>query len=68
MERALIGFVEGRIERYSALPTADLAIRKLAAIEALSRARRRSIPRWLDSIAIEPNLWPTSAVIDWSSS
>ncbi len=21
--------------------------------------------KWLDSIALEPNLWPTSAVIDW---
>ena len=61
---ALTGFVEGRIVRQSALPTADLAIRKLAAIDALSRynAARLSM---LDSITIEPNLWPTSAVIDW---
>ena len=28
-------------------------------------ARSRSTPKWLDSITIEPNLWPTSAVIDW---
>ena len=41
MERALVGFVEGRVVRYSALPTADLAIRKIAAIEALSRRLRR---------------------------
>ena len=34
---ALRGFIEGRIVRRSALPTADLAIRKLAAIDALSR-------------------------------
>ena len=65
MERALIGFVEGRVVRYSPLPTADLAIRKIAAIEALSRGKEPIEPRWLDSIAIEPNLWPTSAVIDW---
>ncbi len=62
--QALTGFVEGRIVRRSALPTADLAIRKVAAIDALSRygAARADM---LDSITIEPNLWPTSAVIDW---
>jgi len=65
MERALVGFVEGRVIRYSAMPTADLAIRKVAALEALSRRRDPIDARWLDSIAIEPNLWPTSAVIDW---
>lgn len=61
---ALTGFVEGRIVRRSALPTADLAIRKMAAIEALSRYGAAR-PGMLASIAIEPNLWPTSAVIDW---
>ena len=65
MEQALIGFVEGRVVRYSALPTADLAIRKIAALEALSRRKEPLSPKWLDSISIEPNLWPTSAVIDW---
>lgn len=61
---ALTRFVEGKIVRGSALPTADLAIRKLAAIEAMSRygAARASM---LDSITIEPSLWPTSAVLDW---
>ncbi len=61
---ALTRFVSGELVRYSALPTADLAIRKLAAIEALSRygAARRSM---LDSIRIEPGSWPTSAVLDW---
>ena len=65
MEQALIGFLEGRIVRYSALPTADLAIRKVAALEALSRRAEPINPKWLDSFTIEPNLWPTSAVIDW---
>jgi len=65
MEQALIAFVEGRVVRYSALPTADLSIRKLAALEALSRRAEPLNAKWLDSIAIEPNLWPTSAVIDW---
>jgi uncharacterized protein YfaS (alpha-2-macroglobulin family) len=65
MEQALIGFVEGRVVRYSAMPTADLSIRKIAALEALSRRAEPLNAKWLDSIAIEPNLWPTSAVIDW---
>jgi hypothetical protein len=62
--QGLAGFVEGRIVRGSALPTADLAIRKIAAIEALSRYGAATA-EMLTSIAIEPNLWPTSAVIDW---
>jgi len=66
MRNALVGFVEGRIIRYSALATSDLAVRKIAAIEALSRTGDVE-HRWLDSITIEPNLWPTSAVIDWLS-
>ncbi len=64
MVEGLKGFIEGRIIRYSALPTADLNIRKIAAIAALARTEKID-PKWLDSIAIEPNLWPTSAVLDW---
>jgi alpha-2-macroglobulin len=64
MLAGLRGFVEGRVVRYSSLPTADLTLRKLGAIEALSRAGRASSNN-LSSIAIAPNLWPTSAVIDW---
>jgi alpha-2-macroglobulin len=62
--QALKGFVQGRIVRGSALPTADLSIRKLAAIDALSRYGAAE-PALLDSVAIEPALWPTSAVLDW---
>lgn len=58
------GFIDGRVIRYSALPTADLSIRKMGAAEALSRYGMLE-PSMLGSIAIEPNLWPTSAVIDW---
>ncbi len=65
MEAALVGFLEGRVVRDSDLQTADLAIRKVAALEALSRRKEAIDAKWLDSIAIEPNLWPTSAVIDW---
>ncbi len=64
MREALVAFVEGRITRGSALPTADLALRKLAALAAASRYKPIE-PRLLDSITIEPNLWPSSAVLDW---
>jgi alpha-2-macroglobulin len=62
--QGLRGFVEGRVTRSSALPTVDLALRKLAAIEAISRSTNVE-PSLLSSIRIEPNLWPTSGVIDW---
>jgi len=61
---ALTGFVQGRLSRDSPLPTADLTVRKLAAVEALSRYGAAT-PELLDSITLEPNLWPTSAVLDW---
>jgi uncharacterized protein YfaS (alpha-2-macroglobulin family) len=64
MEAALLQFVEGKIIRQSALPTADLAIRKMAAIEALARWGRAH-PGLLSSISVDGNLWPTSGVIDW---
>ncbi len=64
MIQALEGFVAGRIVRRSALDTADLTIRKLAAIAALAR-RGTAKPAMLDSLTIEPELWPTSAVLDW---
>ncbi len=64
MQNALSAFVTGRARRDSPLPTADLTIRRVAALEALSRYQALE-PNWLDSIAVEPNLWPTSAVLDW---
>ncbi len=60
---ALTRFVEGRIVRDSALPTADLAVRKLQALDALSRYGAVR-PELLQSVRIEPNLLPTSALID----
>ncbi|HZP92265.1 MAG TPA: MG2 domain-containing protein [Burkholderiales bacterium] len=66
MSAALRGFVEGRVVRDSALPTADLAIRKVAALEALSRAGPLE-PGLLSTIPVEPDLWPTSAVLDWTA-
>ncbi len=66
MQSGLAAFVAGRIERRFWAPRADLDVRKLAAIEALARGGKAQ-PRMLDSIAIAPNQWPTSAVIDWLS-
>jgi uncharacterized protein YfaS (alpha-2-macroglobulin family) len=68
MERGLIGFVEGRVVRDfwrpAFLKNGDLEVRKLAALEALSR-RAKVQPRMLDSVQQLPNQWPTGAVIDW---
>jgi uncharacterized protein YfaS (alpha-2-macroglobulin family) len=64
MRDALLNFVQGKIVRGSALPTADLSIRKMAALDAASRYDAID-PALLTTIDIEPNLWPTSAVIDW---
>ena len=60
----LAAFVEGRIERRLWSPRADLDVRKLAAIEALSRYGRAQA-KMLGSINLVPNTWPTAAVIDW---
>jgi uncharacterized protein YfaS (alpha-2-macroglobulin family) len=64
MEKALIGFVEGRIGRNFWSPRKDLDMRKLAAIEALSRYGQAQ-GRMLESITLAPNQWPTHALIDW---
>ncbi len=64
MLAGLAGFVEGRIERKGWSPRPDLDVRKLAAIEALSRYGRAQA-KTLGSITLTPNVWPTAAVIDW---
>jgi hypothetical protein len=64
MQSALRMFVTGRAGRDSPLRTADLTIRKVAALEALSRYQSIEA-NWLDSIEATPNLWPTSALLDW---
>ncbi|MBF0518320.1 MAG: alpha-2-macroglobulin [Nitrospirae bacterium] len=64
MLSALTNFVEGKVIRNSALPTADVSIRKLVAIEAISRYAAVEAG-YLKPITIEPNLWPTSALLDW---
>ena len=64
MERGLIAFVEGKIQRDFWSPRKDLDVRKLAALDALSRYGKAQ-GRMLGSITIAPNQWPTHAVIDW---
>ena len=64
MENGLIAFVEGRIQREFWSPRKDLDVRKLAALEALSRYGKAQ-GRMVGSITIAPNQWPTHAVIDW---
>ncbi|SFE04857.1 alpha-2-macroglobulin family protein [Paracidovorax konjaci] len=64
MERGLTAFVEGRIQRDFWSPRKDLDMRKLAAIEALSRYGKAT-GRMLSSITVAPNQWPTHSVIDW---
>ena len=54
MLAGLTAFVEGRIERKFWSPRADLDVRKLAAIEALSRYGRAQ-PKMLGSINVMPN-------------
>ncbi len=65
MIEGLQKFVEGKILRSSAIRTADLNFRKVAALEALSRFDAVS-PSLLKSLSNTEhmNLWPTSAVID----
>ncbi len=61
----LRGFVEGRVNRDPGpLRAPDLSLRKLMALAALARVAPID-PALLDSVSIEPNLWPTSAVLDW---
>ncbi|MDB5930538.1 MAG: alpha-2-macroglobulin, partial [Polaromonas sp.] len=64
MEAGLIAFVEGRIQRDFWSPRKDLDVRKLAALEALSRYGKAQ-GRMVGSITVAPNQWPTHAVIDW---
>ena len=62
--KGLRDFVEGRVIRPSVLPSADLPLRKLTAIEALSRYGRAD-QKLISTLTIEPQRWPTSAVLDW---
>jgi uncharacterized protein YfaS (alpha-2-macroglobulin family) len=64
MAAGLENFVLGRIVRGSPVGSPDLTLRKLAAVEALSRYDAAKADM-LSTIRVEPTLWPTSAVLDW---
>src|SRR5215475_6890217 len=66
MQSALQNFVEGKLQRNEPFAVADMPMRKLAAIEALSRYGKAT-PKLVSTLTIDPNLWPDSAVIDWWS-
>jgi hypothetical protein len=63
MLQGLAAFVEGRLMRSFNAPREDRDVRKLAALEALSR-HGRATPRMLGSIAWTPAVWPTAALLD----
>jgi uncharacterized protein YfaS (alpha-2-macroglobulin family) len=65
MHTALERFVAGQVVREPEWRAADLSIRKIAALQALARWGKPVTGNDLASLSIEPNLWPTSAVIDW---
>lgn len=64
MLQGLANFVQGRIQRGSPLRLADQTERRLAAMDALSRYGRADAA-WLSNLSVAPNLWHSSAVIDW---
>ncbi len=64
MVAGLQGFVAGRVLRPGPLQTPDRTLRKLSAIEALARAGKADASM-LGSIELAPELWPTSAALDW---
>jgi alpha-2-macroglobulin len=60
----LRGFLDGRVTDSSISGTRDLELHKLIAMEALSRYGV-GVKDWITTITVNPNLWPTSALIDW---
>ena len=64
MERGLAAFAEGRIKPEHWSPQSDLLVRKLSAIEALTRRGQKPLSA-ISSLEVEPLRLPTSALIDW---
>lgn len=65
MVQGLQNFVNGKLHSQGFnYPAADLAVRKLSAMEALSRYQSFQ-PAMLGLVQIEPELWPLRARIDW---
>lgn len=67
MVAGLRAFVAGSLKAGSGFSSGlDLTLRKLGAIAALVRLHAAE-PNMLGSITIEPEMWPTSALLDWWS-
>ena len=64
LSNGLADFLAGRVSMNSSVVQGDLQIRKLQAIEALSRYGLATVEQF-NSIPDEPNLLPTAALIDW---
>ncbi len=71
LERALVLWLEGRIKRPiwsrdAQAAAIDPTVRRLLVLEALSVSGKVR-PAMIEPIAIEPNAWPTHAVLAWAN-
>lgn len=64
MMEGLEGFIQGKISSTEGWLRADLTLRKLQALDALTRHKKVAV-EMLGTIHETPEIWPTSAVIDW---
>ncbi len=58
-------FVAGQLVREAGWNAADLSLRKIAALQALARWGRPAQDNDLASVSVDPELWPTSTLLDW---
>ncbi|MGE0383697.1 MAG: alpha-2-macroglobulin [Gammaproteobacteria bacterium] len=64
MLSGLRAYLDGRLQRVAMPGAVDDLLRRLAAIEALSRYGQARASD-LDAMAVEPQTWPVSALLDW---
>jgi alpha-2-macroglobulin len=64
MLQGLTAFVEGKLQRNYWSPIKSDEVRRINALEALSRYGKAT-PAMLSTVNVTPNVWPTSALIDW---
>ncbi len=65
MVSALQSFVAGTVGRGVNSPAPDLVMRKITVLEALSRVAGAYQAKYAKTVEYNPNLWPTSSVIEW---
>lgn len=61
---ALAAFAENKDPGRDVFPFPDRTIRRISAMDALSRYGRFA-PAMLSFVRVTPNLWPTSTVVEW---